>query len=211
MTIRKGLLPMKFRLLFADFRRMNKYFIAAVAVFVAGFVLGIDGSDRYSGFIQQQLKGIQYISSTVQGKQNPQLWLFMLIFLNNVSKSLIFIFFGLFFGVLPIGVLVINGMILGYVASAQAHNESWWYVAKGILPHGIIEIPAVIVACAYGIRLGFIVLKGIGSPFVPGLGARVRGELVHTFKMTVPLAGLLTCALLVAAIIESTVTYWLVK
>ncbi|WP_156158076.1 stage II sporulation protein M [Gordoniibacillus kamchatkensis] len=190
---------------------MNKYFVAAAAVFIAGFVLGIEGSGRYAGFIEQQLKGLEHLASTVQNKPNPQLWLFVLIFLNNVCKSLIFVYFGLFFGVLPIGVLVVNGMILGYVASAQAHNQSWWYVAKGILPHGIIEIPAVIIACAYGIRLGFIVLKGVGSPFVPGLGTRVRGELIHTFKMTLPLAGLLTCALLVAAAIESTVTYWLVK
>jgi stage II sporulation protein M len=202
---------MKFRLLFADFRRMNKYFIAAAAVFVAGFILGIDGSDRYSGFIQQQLKGLEYIAGSIRGKNHPQLWLFLLIFWNNLSKSLLFIYFGLFFGVLPISVLVVNGMILGYIGTAQAQHQTWWYVAKGIVPHGIIEIPAVIVACAYGIRLGFIVLKSVASPFIPGWGAQVRAELLHTLKMTLPLAVLLACALLIAAVIESTLTYWLIK
>jgi stage II sporulation protein M len=202
---------MNFRLLFADFRRMNKYFIAAVAVFVAGFVLGVDGSDRYSGFIQHQLKGLEQIAGLIQGKDHPQLWLFLLIFWNNFSKSLLFIYFGLIFGLLPISVLVVNGMILGYIGHAQAQHQSWWYVAKGILPHGIIEIPAVIVACAYGIRLGFIVLKSVASPFIPGWGARVRAELLHTLKMTLPLVALLACALWIAAVIESTFTYWLVK
>lgn len=202
---------MKFRALFADLRHMNKYLIAALAVFITGFVLGIDASDRYGDFIRGQMKGIEQIASSIQGREHPQLWLFLFIFWNNVTKSLMFVYFGLLFGILPIGVLVINGMVLGFVSQHNAAEQTWLFVAKAILPHGIIEIPAILLACAYGIRLGFIVLKSVGALFIPGLGARVRQELSSVLKLTFPLSAVLVVALLIAAIIESTLTYWLVK
>lgn len=190
---------------------MNKYMIAAFAVFIAGFVLGIDGSDKYGDFIRGQMKGLEQIAGLIKGREHPQVWLFFLIFINNFTKSLMFIYFGILAGVFPIAILVINGMVLGFVSQQNAAEQTWLFVAKGILPHGIIEIPAILLACAYGIRLGFIVLKSVGALFIPGWGARVRQELSHVLKLTIPLAGLLAVALLVAAIIESTITYWLVK
>jgi stage II sporulation protein M len=205
------LAAVKFRALFADLRHMNKYLIAALAVFITGFVLGIDASDRYGDFIRGQMKGIEQIASSIQGREHPQLWLFLFIFWNNVTKSLMFVYFGLLFGILPIGVLVINGMVLGFVSQHNAAEQTWLFVAKAILPHGIIEIPAILLACAYGIRLGFIVLKSVGALFIPGLGARVRQELSSVLKLTFPLSAVLVVALLIAAIIESTLTYWLVK
>jgi stage II sporulation protein M len=201
----------KLRLLFADMRYMNKYLIAAIAVFLTGLLLGIDGQDRYTNFIQQQMQGLQQIAAAVQGKEHPELWMFLYIFWNNVKTTLLVVFLGIFFGVIPIAVLIVNGMVLGYVGSVQASTHSWWYVVEGVAPHGIIEIPAVIIACAYGIRLGFIVLKSLGALVIPGWGARVRAELAHVLKLTIPLAVVLALALLIAAGIESTVTYWIVK
>jgi stage II sporulation protein M len=202
---------MKFRELFADFKHMKHYFTAASLVFVAGLFLGSVNADRYEDFIHSQLKGIEGIAAFIQGKEHQQLWLFWLIFWNNISKTIMFLYLGLFFGLLPLTILLINGMVLGFVCSERWGADSWLLIAKGILPHGIIEIPAVIIASAYGIRLGLLVLKGLLSILIPPGRQPVRAEITRVLKLTLPLTVMLSVALLIAAGIESTVTFWLMR
>ena len=106
--------------------------------------------------------------------------------------------------------LIANGMILGYVLSLQTHESTLSIVLKGILPHGIIEIPVILIACAYGLKLGMLVWKSGAQLFVPDKDKTARVELVKILHLTKPLIVSIVVLLLVAAIIESTLTYWLV-
>ncbi|MFC0212781.1 stage II sporulation protein M [Paenibacillus chartarius] len=201
----------RFQLLFADMRHMGKYFIAAIAIFTAGVVLGVEGHDQYAPFLENQLTVLKQIGSVVQDKANPQLWLFGMIFLNNLLASLLTIVFGLIFAIRPIMLLLVNGMVIGYLGVEQAAEQSLGQFIVGILPHGIIEIPAIFVASAYGIRLGFVALKGVASVFAAPWRSRVKAEFSHVMKLLLPLSIVLALSLFAAALIESTVTYWLVR
>ena len=73
------------------------------------------------------------MSKSISSKENPQVWFFIFIFLNNAIKSVIIIFLGLLLGVLPLFMLIANGMILGYVLSLQTNESTLSIVLKGIL------------------------------------------------------------------------------
>ncbi|MBE1447492.1 stage II sporulation protein M [Paenibacillus sp. OAS669] len=194
-----------------QFRLMKHYFIASALVFVTGIVLGVGFSDQFHAFIEAQLKGLEQLSQSINGKPNQQWSLFWLIFWNNVSKSLLIIGLGAFFGVLPLFFLLSNGLLLGYVMAVSAEKQSILYVIKAILPHGIIEIPAIVFACAFGLRLGVLVLKSLTALTSPARSGKFKEEFRGFAKALVPVFVIIVVTLTAAALIESTFTYWLVK
>lgn len=196
--------------LFQHFKEMKHYFIVVVLVFGFSFYMGWANSDEFSSFLEGQIQGLKSISQSLSNKDNPQLWFFIVIFLNNAIKSVAIIFVGLLLGVPPLFMLVANGMILGYVLSLQTHESTLSIVLKGILPHGIIEIPVILLACAYGLKLGMLVWKSFFQIFMPTQLRTARAELTRTLRITKPLIVAIVALLLCAAIIESTLTYWLV-
>ncbi|SCW72987.1 stage II sporulation protein M [Paenibacillus tianmuensis] len=190
---------------------MKHYFIASALVFIAGIVMGALYSSQFHAFINGQIEAIKQISGSIAGKPNQQWSLFWLIFWNNALKSLLVIALGLFFGVFPLFFLLANGLLLGYVCMVSAQKQSWLFVIKTILPHGILEIPAIIVACALGLRLGMMVLKTLLSSLSPTRSVKTREQFLLFIKALLPLSVMLVAVLFVAALIESTLTLWLAR
>jgi stage II sporulation protein M len=201
---------MAFKALFANFKDMTKYFVAAALVLTAGIVLGYGYSDRFDTILQSQIAGLRDLAKMIQEKDHSTLWLLGFIFLNNGIKSIFIIAAGVFFGILPIAFLLINGMVIGYLAQMQAETDQLTLFLKGILPHGVLEIPAIVIACAYGIKLGSIMASGL----LRAIGVRTKGEfaaeLSGFIKLFMPLAALLIGVLFIAAVIEATITPWLI-
>lgn len=201
-----------FRAFITDLRRMGVYFTVACCVFAAGFVSGAMEPDL-DAYLGQSIDALRDVAQTLGASNNPQLSFFVFIFLNNAVKSVAFVYFGALFAVVPLVVLAMNGMVLGYVMLHPAQEMPFFtLLVKGILPHGIIELPAVILACAYGIRLGVLMIRLIGTLFRPAeRQALARAELAALMRVTLPLCAAVTLALLAAAVIESTITYNLMK
>ncbi|TDF91489.1 stage II sporulation protein M [Paenibacillus piri] len=197
--------------LIRQFRLMKHYFIASALVFALAVVLGAGFSDQFHGFIESQLKGLEQITKSIAGKEHPQWSLFWLIFLNNAIKSVVIIALGAAFGILPLFFLIVNGLILGYVGTISTQKESLWFFLKAIIPHGIIEIPAIIFACAFGLRLGVLMLKLVTSVISPERSVKYKEELRGFAKAIVPVILILVISLTAAALIESTFTFWLVN
>lgn len=80
--------------------------------------------------------------------------LFLLIFLNNSIKTFVMMLLGVFFGIVPAIFLISNGYILGIVGHLVGHEVGMGSLFVGIVPHGIIEIPVMLFAAAYGLWLG---------------------------------------------------------
>jgi stage II sporulation protein M len=146
---------------------MTKYWIASSMVFLAGIVLGYGFSSSFDSFIQSQIDGLRELARMIEDQPNSKLYLFGVIFLNNTFKSILMVFAGALFAFIPVFFLVINGMILGYLAENQVEAGQLGLLLKGILPHGIIEIPAIVIASAFGIRFGAILFKGLLSILSP--------------------------------------------
>lgn len=82
---------------------------------------------------------------------------FLFIFLGNSLTVFLTITFGIAFGIFPLIVLFANGTLLGIFAFLFKDDISFFLL--GILPHGIIEIPVLIVSAAIGLKIGRVCLK----------------------------------------------------
>ncbi|WP_127497531.1 stage II sporulation protein M [Paenibacillus glycanilyticus] len=195
----------------AHFKIMNPYIAFGFILFFAGLVVGGTNS-AFSDYLEQQLKALGNVAESLEQTENPTLAFMVFIFLNNAIKSIFIIYIGAIFGIIPIFFLVLNGMVVGFLLQHVAQTQGtgdMLTVVLGLLPHGIIEIPAIVVACAYGMKFGVLLLKAIGRLVIPGKEPGKSGREIEYFMIrSVPVVVILTVALLVAAVIESTVSVW---
>lgn len=89
-------------------------------------------------------------------KQTKNLGVFGLIrfvISNNIQSAFFSFLLGIFLGIFPILILIVNSYILGFVANKIVASEGTLVLWR-LLPHGIFEIPAILISVALGIRLG---------------------------------------------------------
>lgn len=194
-----------------DLKTIRKALLISFLLFVIGAVIGWVATSSLEKLLVQQLEGLSEISGTLSESSNPQWSFFVFIFLNNSIKSVFIIFLGALFGILPAIFLLINGAVIGYLIhiSSLQGRDLFELIVKGLLPHGIIEIPAIIIACAFGLHFGGKVLSSIFSS-----SARKEDRSVSwSFFMRQTLTASLWIVILlfVAAIIESTITFSLLS
>ncbi|MFC5701007.1 stage II sporulation protein M [Cohnella faecalis] len=196
--------------LLRSWKEIRPYFIFSIILFFAGTVAG-GSPNAASGWLEAQLNGISVIAETAAKSDNPRLALFLLIAFNNVIKAIIVMCVGIFGGILPVIMLVANGMIMGYLLVDQSERgyNMFLIIVKGILPHGILELPAIFLACAFGIRFGLTFARGIGRSAIGK--ERPWQPFVNTAAGSVPALVFVTGTLIAAALIESTFTFWLMK
>ncbi|MMZ62792.1 hypothetical protein D1872_250130 [compost metagenome] len=183
----------------------------AFLLFTIGVILGATNSNALASLVSGDVEKIGELSRELSETSIPELSLFTFIFLNNAIKSVIVIFSGALLGILPLIFLAMNGVVLGWVVAMSVSQGTNLFdlIVRGLLPHGIIEIPAIIIASGFGLQFGYLVLKGLGE-----LGARDSSErtvdLRAFMKSTGGGAFWIVILLLFAAIIESTLTFYLV-
>ncbi|OWT32486.1 hypothetical protein BGI41_07410 [Methanobrevibacter sp. 87.7] len=85
------------------------------------------------------------------------------IFLSNFKVTLMMYFVGILFGIITAVLMILNGMIIGYVLG----KGPFLVVLLYILPHGILEFPALIFSCTAGFTLFKFInrfIKNIRNP-----------------------------------------------
>lgn len=78
----------------------------------------------------------------------------LFIFFNNSLKALAIMLLGMGFALVPLVFVFLNGQFLGLVAGAVGSERGYALVFLALLPHGLLEIPALLVAAGYGVFLG---------------------------------------------------------
>ncbi|MUT68230.1 stage II sporulation protein M [Paenibacillus sp. NEAU-GSW1] len=204
----------KWSAIIAHFKSMSGYISFGFILFAAGIVVG--GTDTaFSNYLEQQLASLGGLREQLERTGNPTLAFMIFIFLNNAIKSILILYIGSLFGIVPIFFLVFNGMIIGFLLQRVAEangTEGLLATLIGLLPHGIIEIPAIVIASAYGMKFGALVWKLLLSALSPRRSSGEAGRAIEFFVIrSVPVVVLLVVALLIAAVIESTVSLWLVS
>lgn len=194
-----------------DLKTIRKAILLSTLLFVIGAVVGWVATSSLEQLLRQQLEGLSEISGSLKESSNPQWSFFVFIFLNNSIKGVLIIFLGALFGILPAIFLFINGAVIGYLIhfSALQGQDLFELIVKGLLPHGIIEIPAIIIACAFGLQFGSKVFSSI---FRSSVRKEDRsGEWSHFMRQTLTASIWIVILLFVAAIIESTITFALLS
>lgn len=75
------------------------------------------------------------------------------IFINNVKSGFFAVIFGVFLGIIPLIITMMNGYVLGFVANKTIAIEGVLVLWR-LLPHGIFEIPAIMISIGLGLKLG---------------------------------------------------------
>nr|WP_232461010.1 stage II sporulation protein M [Thermococcus radiotolerans] len=124
---------------------------------------------------------------------------FVKIFTNNSMVALFMLLSGLFFGLGPWLIMAFNGFVVGLVVRAvqESGELSFPQIILGLIPHGIIEIPAIALAGVSGIVWYREIVRGEGET-----GERFRRGAEKALK----LFAVSVLLLLVAAFIEAYVT-----
>jgi len=128
----------------------------------------------------------------------PPILIMMIIFLKNLLASAMAMLLGLGLGLIPLLVVTSNGFLLGIVGYATVQKAGWIFLAAGILPHGIIELPVVLISIAIGFRLGYLLALTLAKE-----KADLSGEIRMAFHFLVRYVAPL---LFLAAAIETFIT-----
>jgi uncharacterized membrane protein SpoIIM required for sporulation len=198
MRLKSGFREIKLFLL--DF--MNVPFHVLSTVFL---VLGVIIGRRIS---QDGLSSLIFSLGYEMGRINPDFleqvtpFIGIDLFFHNWQVSLSIIVSG-FFLLVPVPmVLFTNGFILGIVNEITPSSTM---LLAAILPHGIIEIPAFILAGSCGLKLGFNVIKALLGKDSNQEGLRIAlRQAVYVALGLIPL-------FLIAGFIEAMVTPTVMK
>lgn len=191
----------------------RRYFLIAALIFFGGMLIGYMQSAAVEAMVKQLLGQLQEVVDRIRENGGGALATFWAIYTNNVISALMMMAMGLFFGLLPIIGLFANGLMLGFIlaTASTAGLNPWLVFGAGILPHGIFELSAVFLAAGVGIKLGGLVFRSIGLLFQPSKAERVKNDWYDTLKQFPAAVLLVVVMLLVAGIIESTITPMILK
>jgi stage II sporulation protein M len=91
----------------------------------------------------------------------PPIFIMIIIFLKNLIACALSVLLGVGIGLVPLMVVTSNGFLLGIVAYGAIQKEGVLYLIAGIMPHGIIELPIVLLSIAIGFRLGYLLVMTV--------------------------------------------------
>jgi stage II sporulation protein M len=174
-------------------RRLSILALVSSAVLSSGVVIGYHLADALGSVLRELLSSL----GPLQGL--PPYLLAVVIFANNFSKTLLFaVLLGVLIAIPPILFAFLNGIIIGLVSYLTIEEKGLLFLMAGMLPHGIFEIPALLLSCALGMEIGVTVCeKALGRDV--SVKNAVIACLKTYLKVVVPL-------LVVAALAEVYVT-----
>jgi len=189
----------------AVFRRYLPHVLLATALFTVGTLFGFLASyfdrDVARAFllptdmptIQPAEEGAEDDDRLLNPDQLTEFSSFL--FTNNVSVSLFAFALGITLGIGTAWLLFYNGVLMGALGAVFVEAGQFTAFATGILPHGVLEIPAILIGGA----AGFVLAQGIirARPW-PRLE-----ELARTGKQALMLVAGCFPLLAVAAILEA--------
>src|SRR5262249_27348395 len=143
-------------------RRCLPHFLLATAIFTLGAVFGffaalVDAEPARSYLLPTEMPMIQ------PGREGPAMSTGQLtgfsafLFRNNVSVTLVVFALGLTFGLGSAWLLFENGLLLGALGAVFFEAGELRSFCTGILPHGVLEIPA----CLLGGAGGFVLAQAL--------------------------------------------------
>jgi stage II sporulation protein M len=138
---------------FAEQSSLGNTITVVVLLFLVAIIVGWIGSahdpeigNELLQMFQREIAGQITISDPVNMCIN--------IFANNLDACILLFLGGASFGILTIAILSLNGIVIGAVTEIISKGHPAIFIVAAILPHGIFEIPAFIIASALGFLMG---------------------------------------------------------
>ena len=173
------------------------WIIVASLLFTAGVVCGLVSPAGLTGLISEDIAALKQLSDILASL--PHALVALLIFVKNASALAISFVLSPILCLAPILSLTLNGWLISFVSTTVIQEKSLSFVLAGLLPHGIFEIPALIMAQAAALSFGTMA--------VMALFKKERRKLLSpNFKQNLRYLLIALALLVPAAIIETYVT-----
>jgi uncharacterized membrane protein SpoIIM required for sporulation len=189
----------------AIFRRHLGLFLAVTAIFLAGTVAGwlVSRFDPVAARTYLLPAEMSMIEPRGEDEADPtekqstgQFTAFSsFLFTHNLSVTLATFALGVTFGIGTVWLLFANGLMLGVLGAVFAEQDQLRVFATGILPHGVLEIPACLLGGTAGLLLAGAMIRARPWPRREEL-ARQGAEALRLLAGCVPL-------LVAAAVLEA--------
>jgi stage II sporulation protein M len=178
--------------IFSFIKESRKYFYIILAIFILSLLIGYFFPFFGTDYILNLIKNL---ADKTSGMSFLQLLLY--IIKNNITTAFTGMILGILFGIFPLFVTIFNGYVLGFVMSKAAFISGWSVIFK-LVPHGIFEIPALVISLGLGLRIGLAIFSRKENGF-----SYVLFNSLKTFLfIIVPL-------LLIAGVIETLLIFFL--
>lgn len=168
----------------------------------SGLLLALATPTSNTGLLAEDIAALEQLAGLLASL--PPWSIFVFIFIKNVSAILISFALSPIFCLVPAMALIINGGLLGWLSVLVIQEKSLGYLLASILPHGIFELPAFIMAEA--------VAFSFGTAAILAMFKKERRELLlPNFRQNLRYLTIAVILLLPAAIIETYLTPLLLK
>lgn len=178
---------------------LRPYAKAVLILFAVSIVIGIVTFGFYPELL---IKILNVFKDKFGADPSLNFALVLNIFKQNLIASLIGLFGGVLLGLGSIIFILFNGFIIGYIVTAmlvagsqEGIITSIKYLILGLAPHGIVEIPAFLLASAIGLRLGLFYLKKQNK------GIRLQ-IFLKDLKLSIVAIPIIVILLFIAALLE---------
>jgi stage II sporulation protein M len=174
------------------------WILLAATLFLAGLLWGLfTPPAQASDALEGEVTALAQLSKFILSLPTPLVFLF--IYIKNVLSVVFSFVLSPFFCLVPVAALLLNGGLVGVVSVSVVQKKSLGYLLAGILPHGVIEVPALIIGQAACLSFGTALILSL-------FNKSTRDSLMPTFKQDVKYLGLSAVLLLPAAFIEAYIT-----
>lgn len=180
------------------FRAHSAYLIMGAILMVAGIITGFSMPRSGEPLSANPLfEGVEQLAQFYKPFE-PMSVAFLFI-KNSLTASVAFLAGPIL--IIPAFILLFNGFIVGVVSATLIDQVSIMAPILALAPHGIFELPALVVASAAGLRLGVSVIRKIKSKM-----SHSEYRLTESLELSFRLFLFALLLLLVAAIMETYVT-----
>ncbi len=178
------------------------WLVVVVSLFAVGIFWGLATPSGSPGAFSEEATALQGFVDAI-GKL-PVGVMFVFILLKNISAVLISFVMSPLLLVVPIVSLVMNGWLIGVVANTVVAERSVAYLLAGLLPHGVIELPALFIGEAAALTFGLAAMRAVFG--------KSRGEaLTVALRTNLKYVGIAAVLFVPAALIETFVTPLLLR
>jgi stage II sporulation protein M len=178
-------------------RTVKPYLLILALIFAASFLAGTVAP---AAIRRQMTEVFQSVVGNYRGLAGGAL--FFNILLQNVMATIFVILSGMLAGVVPTFAVSSNGFGLGVLFRQASEASGYAAAALKVLPYGVFEIPALLIAASYGLWLGVIAVRKMRGKEPSLLRFHLEYAFRRYFTVVFPL-------LIVAAAIETSLILWL--
>lgn len=182
--------------------KYRHWLFIATALFVVSIIGGWLKPDSITSLLADDIASLVELSSLLLSL--PPVVTALLIFLKNSLSLLTSFALSPLLCLMPILALAVNGALLGAISATIIERESVGLLLAGILPHGIIELPAFIIGEAAALSFGSLAIVSLFKK-------EARDSLWPHLKRNLKYLVIALALLVPAAFIEAFITPLLIK